>query len=408
MELAVLSSLRAAPLLPNLQAVEYWSPFSAYLDRPDEILKCFAAPSLRSLDMSLDTRGGQEFSSALTDVFTHCGSLRTFHLRTRIGDVDLPLLSSALGHCASLQHFSLRLDSHPSHRASPRLLAQLAALPKLCDLRLYTWIPHAHQGHTTPATSPKPVVFSYLSSFELLTYDVASAVAILERCTFPCLKKIILFSECAAVHTLPSLLKSQICAETLESLSIHAGSRSPTERLYARDPVVHYSELFPLLAFRNLENVSIVVTNRHGLHFDDEGWEAFAHAWPHLRTLRMTGAAVIETKSGCVASTYKSFAHLARLCPDIRSVDIIIADTDAPESVSRDRGIPDLLPINRHVTKLHFHHSQLNDPDFTAAWVAKMFPSVSRTSRTTGSAKLQAHSIKVSFPEERAVASIAW
>lgn len=171
------------------------------------------------------------------------------------------------------------------------------------------------------------------------------------------LEDLAVFASSTGRSVLPQFLKAipyVVSHRTLKRISICDLHGMETE-------TADFSALQPLLAFRNIEKLSLSLSG-HPFRIDDSAIEAFADAWPQLQSISLH---VDYTANPTIAA----FSHLVRQCPELEEIAIEF-DASSPETA---------LPrphefSNSRIRWLDVQRSRLKDPMLVAAYLAALFP----------------------------------
>jgi len=132
-----------------------------------------------------------------------------------------------------------------------------------------------------------------------------------------------------------------------------------------RHPDIYADMLQPLLSFTNLQDINIYIQSVSRL--DNNFIDAAAKSWPRLRSLKLSlgrwGDHGLERSN----ITLNGLASLARHCPDLTSLTIVIDAT----VVDHVLGMP---VSNPKLNVLHLGHSLIEDPTPVAAFLSGIFP----------------------------------
>ena len=356
----ILADLYGGPLLPNARRIR------ANIAHLPGALSCIAMTRIQSLDMPQLL--GQDYRAAFLDTLKSCHQLQFIHLEFVLARVDqlqhFASVSSVLSSRPSLRECTLRVKLViPLER---HVVSHLASWPRLGRLAVQSSAhvkpPPGFSG-AEPDQLPTKYVFDHLES---LCEAMTSASSILRWSDTPVLKEYALCSSASTMELLLPLLSS-ISPRTLQKLVIdhhQMGDSMPAAP-------IPFSALEPVLAFCNLSMLRINIFGPSIL-VDDTEWEQCAQSWPQLRTLHLP-AVRSRAANSKVKATYKSLIAIARLCPHIMGIAIVISDTRRPADWEVER---ETLPVAPQMKYLDLLTSDFKDLEFTAEWIYKMFPNV--------------------------------
>jgi hypothetical protein len=132
-----------------------------------------------------------------------------------------------------------------------------------------------------------------------------------------------------------------------------------------RHPDIEEDMLQPLLSFVNLQDISIVIHRM--FRIDNNFVEAAAKSWPHLRSLKL-GIGWDNERWGRRSNiTLTGLASLARHCPDLTSLAIVIDATVVDH-------VLDIPVSNTKLDALHLGDSIIKNPTPVAACLSAIFP----------------------------------
>ena len=385
------------PLLPRLTCIRYatYPSFHRVVEDAYRLFRSFVTPRLTSLsiDECSDRESDIEKLYQVLDTLPKIAPrLETLRLAARLGSLDLPRLKQLLERYPALCRVAL--DVHIGYwysyggrdkdaHITPEILLELAALPKLCELRMWPR-PSLASGH-----NGDPVVFPALEALTLT--DFTTPFLIIRLFALPALRRLVLTDDQLSRNWDFDRLMAAACSglsQTLEEINIAFQIWRPVQRYRRIDGcmVTKYpggetysvdlacEVLSPLLCYHNLQVVTFAITLP--LSISDTMLLVCAQAWPRLRKLQIKGDYKLEKqKPPAERPTYLGLVHLVRACRDLAEISIVLGEPKA-----QDRSLD--VPVSRNRVRLHFYHSTLDSEDFTARWVAKMFPYVAVIQRT--------------------------
>jgi hypothetical protein len=132
-------------------------------------------------------------------------------------------------------------------------------------------------------------------------------------------------------------------------------------------PGIEADMLQPLLSFVNLQDITITV--QHLFRFDNNFVETAAKSWPRLRSLKLDIDGCDQRWGARPNVTLTGLASLARHCPDLTSLAIVI-DAMVVDHVS------DIPVSNTKLDFLHLGDSIIGNPTSVAAYLSAIFPSL--------------------------------
>ena len=377
--LATLFALKGVPLLPKVDRLRYDDSLGHGIYRPTLFLRCFGTTSLRSLALVLTAERNGEVEQLLVALPDYIRYLQTFELTISHRNFGsyLRSFSAVLAQCEGLESSKLAIHSI---REPPNftLLATLASWHNLRQLSITTFADIQAPPCGAPV-SREELTFPNLRVISSDLWNMGATKYLFKLCVYPALETLAIVAESGIVHTLIPRLDTQVSRDTLQSLSILGHNNGPAARVYTDNRIILSETLRPLQNFRNLQYLNIRIDYYYAIKIDDGAWETFAGAWPHLRSLWVTGDGYVETTADYIAATYKAIAHLARLCTKLETIDIVIRDGGIPDDVVRTI---EALPTSSCLAYLCLQHSPIVDLHFAASWIAKILPRVSEVWRT--------------------------
>lgn len=385
-----LRELKGSPLLPNLQSV-YWTAKDISGPSFDTLRSLFTA-NLTSLDLVCVRSGDRLPEDVLIALAVHCPRLQRFHLQIPLDILDTDSLSSVLRyHLSALPQFAFTIKGKDSHVhpfiVKPNHLSALESFSNLCELRLVKGSYVRDENITVSCTFPS------IKVLHLDSNDVPSARRIFEDCTFPSLTDIsVLYRESTPMShperetQLLALIISKISHNMLHTFDMRYIGGPETMWTNNNTPTdVDISDLNQLFVFPNLRHLSFRLGPGLNIVLTDANLEAFAHTWPHLRTLHIGNER--ESRDPSVPRpTFRGLVPLIQLCPDLTTLSLDIAPTPT-------LGPDDLedLPASTQNMSLGFHYSPMGDIESAASWMAKMFPRSGPTFQNPSSAWAPQH-----------------
>lgn len=371
-----LRGLKGGPLWPNVQSVS-WT-VKDIPSAPFRFLESLFTPILGSLDIICEFDKGQKMpEDIMTSLSTRCPYLENLRLDLPLGVLDTAMLLSSLRRCNVLQRLSLTISAKTAQGHSPpytvdsHFLSEIAALPKLAELRVVRSSEYSHDRDVV-----HPIAFSSLKGLLLDVKDTSSISRMLEDCMFPFLAELSISFDLVSgqptdILELPRIVRSHISCNNIGSLTVYKrGSR--VMEIYSH-AVISMSSLHPLLDFRNLHHLEF--RPRLAISLTDVDLESFARSWARLHTLKIVG----EPNMGLHAlPTFRGLAHLVRFCPDLANISVVLGEPE--ERVPSDLND---LPVSSNRVQLDFNHSVFSDVQFAALWISKMFPNFRRPDRST-------------------------
>jgi hypothetical protein len=117
----------------------------------------------------------------------------------------------------------------------------------------------------------------------------------------------------------------------------------------------------------NLQDITITV--QHLFRFDNNFVETAAKSWPRLRSLKLDIDGCDQRWGARPNVTLTGLASLARHCPDLTSLAIVI-DAMVVDHVS------DIPVSNTKLDFLHLGDSIIGNPTSVAAYLSAIFPSL--------------------------------
>ena len=132
-----------------------------------------------------------------------------------------------------------------------------------------------------------------------------------------------------------------------------------------------FQSISPLLHFQNISEFDCGGTN---LDLGDDDVIRIAKAWPRLKTF-MIDSSPNPSKP---RSTLHALATLAMHCPEL---EFLVISIDATIVIDyEDKGQPGKGRFDSRLRKLNVGHSPIDDPDRVAAFIADIFPNVTKMS----------------------------
>ena len=231
-----------------------------------------------------------------------------------------------------------------------------------------------------------------MPALQKLTLDVSSGDDLislsLPQCAFPALRDLNLTGKMASaflealpsckleaieVRFEPTTNAADIMArffQVLHERCAHQSLSRISVRFKADIIHSHYTDiegymLQPLLSFMNLQDMTITI--HRTFRIDNNFIEAAAKSWPCLRSLKLGLGWGNDSWGGRSNITLTGLASLARHCPDLTSLGIVIDATVVDH-------VLDIPVSNTKLNALNLGDSIIQNPASVAAYLSRIFP----------------------------------
>ena len=250
----------------------------------------------------------------------------------------------------------------------------LARIPKVAYLRLWT----TDRLGFVEADDAITRVLDHRRVLHFSSLPAGVTSSLLRMGLYPALRELHI-SGASPMSILP-LLDSKVGHGSLRCLTMQdsftLSRASPNE-----STIIRFDHLRPLLAFRYLESLVLLVSRNsegaYGFSLNDAAWRNLAEAFPRLHTICVRGDPKIEMAPEFILPTYMAIVHLVRHCHRLTTIALVIAD-DASEHDPQEMAD---LPTGIHVQNLSLLHSRIRDYGFVENCITAMFPFLTTLSR---------------------------
>lgn len=258
--------------------------------------------------------------------------------------------------------------------ASSRLLDEIRSLPRLQELRV------SFLSSSVPrrcSYQPGQVVFPSLKKLTVNASHIMGghrAYLSLLSPTSGCPPA--LLEELRVYQSSPEGVVLDLCKAISDTISHNTLTRLFVSVNYAKEATIDIRILYPLLAFKNLEIVSLgfePFRSQLVLRLDDSSFQALASSWPQLRVLTISA----DCGTSGPAATIRSLATLVRYCPKL---EYMYYEFDASSlTPSQPQAKPGPGPSNPFIRVLNVYPSrQKMDSMLVATYVSDLFPNLDR------------------------------
>ena len=158
------------------------------------------------------------------------------------------------------------------------------------------------------------------------------------------------------------VLHERCSHQSLSRIGVHFGPNI----IHPHYPDIEGYMLQPILSFENLQDITISI--HHMFRIDNNFIEAAAKSWPRLRNLKLGidgwGSDIWGGRSDI---TLTGLASLARHCPDLTSLAIVIDATVVDD-------VLDIPVSNTKLNALNLGDSIIQSPTPVAGYLFRIFP----------------------------------
>jgi hypothetical protein len=254
--------------------------------------------------------------------------------------------------CYQLVDFSFNIS------VSQRALLHLAGMPALQKLSL-----DVSSNDNLISLSLPQCAFPALRDLHLTGKMASAFLEVLPSCKL----------EAIRVQFKPTTNEGDIMARFFQVLHERCSHQSLSRiGVYFGPNVIHlhYPDiegymLQPLLSFVNLQDITISI--HHMFRIDNDFVEAAAKSWPRLRSLNLGIGWGNDRWGGRSNITLTGLASLARHCPDLTSLAIVIDATVVDH-------VLDTPVSNTKLNALNLGDSIIQNPTSVAAYLSRIFP----------------------------------
>ena len=365
--LACAAKGRTGSLLPRLQQLTWDTSCDEY-----PYLSLFLTPTLTNLTVCIATGPGNIESdimrcSVLGSLVSQCPSVRSLELwamGSNSAQSWTDLFSEQPSNASTLFSVWTGLDSLCFRQMDLSTLTDvIAQLPVLTTLKL-----HACQTKLLPSSSVTG--FPALRHLSMEDCSIDSCLYVLKRMSCSTLSSLVLHVKVPYASNesrwtdLFSNLQKSISRDSLTIATFFiSGSQFPIP--------LSFQSISPLLHFQNISEFDCGGTN---LDLGDDDVIRIAKAWPRLKTF-MIDSSPNPSKP---RSTLHALATLAMHCPEL---EFLVISIDATIVIDyEDKGQPGKGRFDSRLRKLNVGHSPIDDPDRVAAFIADIFPNVTKMS----------------------------
>ena len=374
-----LREMKDAPLLPHLRTATITLHRDIVLSYdPIDLIAQTAPQTLTEVGLAIVERGADNLDQAREFAYNLPALVEAFPAVLRVSltvppGVDFARIARSVARWRKLRSFALSVEgtccAGPANIMDYRLLQELSAHPTLLDLKLAINWPGFYEAQVPgrEALSGEPITLGTVRSLCLSYRDTVTARQIFEVMSLPALQELeVTTTELSLVTDLPPMLESRVSVCTLRKLSIiaapyfisHAASHVRNGR------VVSASFLRPLKHLHRLEELFLKVGVIHSsctMETCDADWDDLAPSWPRLRILVVEDShgAGISNGPSVTFPSVRTLVHLARHCPELRSITMTLRGKGRKESDARTLATSDsaTLPVHLRLTHLHLRHS---------------------------------------------------
>ena len=374
-----LRAIKGAPLLPNLRSATAQMPVA----EPTDSLSLITSVSPSSLMAigSVCCPTAEDSPDALLTVARHFLAIQdaNFLLGSDIS-AALRILAGAVERWCELRRLSVCIRSNfgPVFFPSDELVNALSALTKLNEFRIDVNMRRDRLRFIARIILPnRPLAFHSLLWQDLSAYKPDFVQSILDDVSLQSLNELSVVTTSFAVYpTFLAILSRCALSRTLQRLDITTYSAwvIPEEPM-----VVTAAHLAPLTHLHRLRHLSFTLESAGG-RFDvgDDEWATLAASWPALEQLAIKDAAQVRFAEN-IRATSQTLVHFARSCPRLSSITLALLNTpDASSQVERDT-----LPVHDRLQRLQLHIPGIDDLDFFASFLVRMFPRLTEITRMT-------------------------